>query len=288
MQVTLDQARALDAFAQAGTLKRAAAQLGKAHTAVLYALKQLELQTGLELFDRSGYRTVLTAAGERVLGHCRELLKAERALAHTCDELKAGWEASLTVVFDGICAAEPLLEAVAQLKAEGAPTRMEVSADFLDGVERRFEAQQAQVMVSLLPSSLPELTQRPLPKLKAHLVAHRGHPLARLKKVTPADLAKHLLLAVRASDPRLGLAEGGEPQSAVYLSDFHAKKAALLKGLGFGWLPDWLAAEELQRKRLVPVRLQGGSTHVFAPTLYARADARGRAAVRLLELLGAG
>ena len=106
--------------------------------------------------------------------------------------------------------------------------------------------------------------------------------------VTADDLSAHTLLAVRESDPRLGLTEAGERQSAVYLSDFHAKKAAILKGLGFGWLPDWLVGAELKKGVLVPLKLAGGSTHVFEPRLYARADAQGRAARRLLELLAAG
>jgi len=78
MNVTLEQARALDALARHGTFAAAAKALHKGHTAVLYALRTLEEQTELALLDRRGYRTRLTAAGERVLEHCRKLLAAER------------------------------------------------------------------------------------------------------------------------------------------------------------------------------------------------------------------
>ncbi len=80
MNVTLDQARALDALARHGTFAAAAEMLHKGHTAVLYALRTLEEQTELVLLDRRGYRTRLTPAGERVLEHCRKLLAAEREL----------------------------------------------------------------------------------------------------------------------------------------------------------------------------------------------------------------
>ena len=53
MVVTLDQARALDALALHGTFAKAAAALHKQHTAVLYALRTLEAQTGLALLDRA-------------------------------------------------------------------------------------------------------------------------------------------------------------------------------------------------------------------------------------------
>ena len=57
MSITLDQARTLDALAREGTLQLAAKRLRKGHPAVLYALKQLEQQTGLAILDR--YREVL-------------------------------------------------------------------------------------------------------------------------------------------------------------------------------------------------------------------------------------
>lgn len=271
MHVTLDQARALDAFARTGTFQAAAKELHKVHTAVLYALKQLEGQTGLALFDRSGYRTKLTPSGEQVLAKARRMLEAERELVATCAELKSGWEPVLKVVVDAIYPISPMLEAVRQVKAQGAPTQVMISVDSLGAVEARFEAEQATVMVSVLPPSLPELEIRALPRLKARLVAHKSHALARREKVTTADLAGQLLLNVRGSDPRLQLATRSlDQQSTVALPDFHSKKAAILTGLGFGWLPDWVMAEELAKGTLVPLALKEGASHAFTPFLATR------------------
>src|SRR5689334_17722029 len=130
MNVTLEQARALDALARHGTFAAAATALRKGHTAVLYALRTLEEQTELTLLDRRGYRTRLTPAGERVLEHCRKMLAAERELEAACAEIRAGWEPSLRIVFDGIFPAEPLLRVVKELRTEGASTRFHVSAEF--------------------------------------------------------------------------------------------------------------------------------------------------------------
>lgn len=273
MHITLDQARTLDAFARAGTLQAAARALHKGHPAVLYALKQLETQTGLSLFDRSGYRTRLTSAGEAVLRHCRELLEAERRLQETCAVLQSGWEPRLQVVFDAVFPLAPLLEAVRVLRAQAAPTRVMLAVDSLDGVEKRFEAESAQLMVSVLPPRSPELRTAALPKLQARLVAHRKHPLAKLPRVTEEALAQHVLLTVRGSDPRLQLATASlDQQSSVHLSDFHAKKAAILSGIGFGWLPDWLIEGELAAKTLVPLKLPQGSVHTFHPRLAWRGE----------------
>jgi len=285
MHVTLDQARALDAFARTGTFQAAAKELNKVHTAVLYALKQLEGQTGLELFDRSGYRTKLTPSGEQVLHRARRLLEAERELIATCAELKSGWEPVLKVVVDAIFPIAPVLEVVRRLKQQQAPTRVLISVDSLSAVEQRFEAEQAQVMVTVLPPTLPDLTAQALPRLKARLVVHRSHALARRQKVSTADLADQVMLTVRGSDPRLQLATRAlDQQSTVHLPDFHSKKAAILAGLGFGWLPEWLIADELSRGALVALPLREGATHTFTP-LVATRGALGPAARELVDLV---
>jgi DNA-binding transcriptional LysR family regulator len=289
MNVTLDQARTLDAFARAGTLQAAAKRLHKGHPAVLYALKQLEQQTGLSLFDRSGYRTRLTPEGDAVLRHCRALLEVERELAATCAVLQSGWEPVLRVVFDAIVPLSPFLEVVRRVRAERAPTRVMLSVDSLGGVETRFEAEQAQVMVTVLPPQPgPSLSVRALPKLKARLVAHRTHPLAKLERVTRDQLAEHVLLTVRGSDPRLQLATADlDTQSTVHLSDFHAKKSAIVGGLGFGWLPDWLIEKELSRGELRPLKLAQGAVHVFEPRVVTRGTL-GKAGSALLDQLTLG
>ncbi len=289
MHVTLEQARALDAFSRAGSYAAAARELHKGHTAVVYALKQLEEQTGLELLDRSGYRTQLTAAGRRVLEHCRRLLDEERALEAALRELKSGWEPELRIVFDGLFPAEALLDAVSGLADQGAPTRVDVVSDFLSGVERTFETEGADLMIAVLPPTDEGLVAVPLAPVEAALVAHRDHPLVQGRRGrTMHELSEHLLLTVRGSDPRLQLPTAAlTPRRVVHLSDFHAKKAAILRGLGFGWLPTALVAGELEAGRVVRLRLRGvASTHTFRPRLlHRRGVPLGRAARAVVEAL---
>lgn len=272
MAITLDQARALDALARAGTFVRAGAALHKRHTAVLYALRTLEEQTGVTLLDRWGYRTRLTAEGERVLEHARRLLAAERDLLAACAEIKTGWEPELSLVFDGIFPVEPILGAAAAIAREGASTRVDVSSEFLAGVERAFVEREATLMIMVLPPTIDGLSVVRLHPIRAVLVAHKDHPLGRQRRTLDAqELASHVLLTVRGSDPRLALSTRGiEPAIAVRLNDFHAKKAGILAGMGFGWMPEHVVARELERGTLVVLAWEGASEHVFEPRLYYR------------------
>ncbi|MEZ4399236.1 MAG: LysR family transcriptional regulator [Kofleriaceae bacterium] len=290
--VTLDQARALDALDRAGTLMAAARALRKGHTAVMYALRQLEAQTELTLLDRRGYRLRLTPAGRRVLEHARRLLEAEAGLVAACHEMRTGWEPALRVVYDGVVPDAALLRAVGALVADGAPTRLHVSSAFLGGVEAEFLAADADLMVAVVPAtSRTPLTATRLPPVTAELVVGRGHPLARARgEVTAQTLAEHVLLTVRGGDPRLELPTDGLPRRVtVDLNDFHAKRAAIASGIGFGWLPEHIAAADLRAGRLRRVRYQGGARHRFSPRLYTRAGVRpGPAARRLIDALTAG
>ena len=70
------------------------------------------------------------------------------------------------------------------------------------------------------------------------------------------------------------------------LNDFAAKKAALLSGVGFGWMPDYFVVREIERGTLRVLHWTGTSTHLFKPRLYRRAGHRpGRAAAMLVDAL---
>jgi DNA-binding transcriptional LysR family regulator len=117
--ITLEQLRALEALARTGTFAAAAAALGRGHTSVLYLIRTLEDALGFAVLDRS--RLPHDAVGRTApgAGGRREVLAAEAELHAAIHELRAGWEPTLRVVFDGIVPIEPLLRAVGSSRASG-------------------------------------------------------------------------------------------------------------------------------------------------------------------------
>jgi DNA-binding transcriptional LysR family regulator len=61
-----------------GSLARAADQVGRTQSAVSLQMQRLEQTLALDLFDRNGRALVLTAAGQAMLGHARQLLAMNR------------------------------------------------------------------------------------------------------------------------------------------------------------------------------------------------------------------
>ncbi|MCA9616658.1 MAG: LysR family transcriptional regulator [Myxococcales bacterium] len=287
--LTLDQLRVLDAIAAEGTFAKAARRLHRATSAVSYAVKQLEEALELSLFDRSGHRATLTPAGQRLLVEAREVLDRVDQLGRVASELSSGFEPRLLVVLDGVLPLEPLMIALRRFHELGTPTRVELKVEFLLGVHERFVQDDADLFLSLgLEGDAPELAWQPLPDLEVILTAAPHHPLAtRSRRWSREELASHVEVTV-ADSSRAGsarVAALGSP-SVVRLSDFHAKREALLSGIGFGWLPRHLADALLKERRLAVVPFEDGFRRRFSPRLgWHRDRPPGRGAAQLVGLL---
>jgi DNA-binding transcriptional LysR family regulator len=287
---TLDQLRVLDAIARTGSFAAAATALHRVPSAISHAMKALEDALGVSLFDRTGHRAALTSAGERLVEAARdELARADRFEA-TARQLHEGWEPELRVVLDAALPLEPLIFALRALESERVPTRVRVDVECQDGVRARFDEDDADIMLALeMDLGREGLTLTPLPPLTLRLLCAPSHGLAQAGSVTRDDLRRYTEVVVRDTSPRLARSPRpaflGTP-SVIYLSDFHGKRLALLQGVGFGWIPEHLALEDLAAGTLVEVPLAEGNRWTYHPQVAVRAARPpGRAGQRLLAAL---
>ena len=290
MRTDLDGLEVLIAIADTGTFAAAAKQVHRTQSAVSYAVARLEAALGVQLFDRSGHRAVLSAEGRVLLQEARQVVDRARRLEHVSAQLRQGWEAQLQIIVDGVLPIEPVLEVLRELVIDAIPTRVQVKMEFLRGVQYRFELDEADVMVVKDWTASPALAARALAPVEVVLLCARSHPLAAGAHdgtVLRSTLREHVELTIQDSSP------GAQPDARMfgcervfYLSDFHAKKAALLAGLGFGWVPAYMVVDELASGALVEVPYGEGSRYAFTPVAVHRLDRPlGPAAERFLEAL---
>ena len=280
---TLDQLRVLDALERAGSVARAARGLKRAHSALLHAIQQIETQLGLPVVDRAGYRLQLTPFGAAVLNRARRMFELQEELASLAAAQKSGWESTLGIVHDALWPAGPLLDAAQLIRRESPATAFSLYTDFLGGVVELFDRVRATAMITLLPLQRPDLVTHELPQQKSLLVAHRDHPLCARGKRSSAELEDHSFLTVRGSDARLAMSTSSLQRSSTFhLGDFQAKKAALLRRLGFGWMPEPLIKSELRAGTLRVIRWARTSEHEFAPVLQARREHGGGKALAMV------
>ena len=280
MNITVDQARALQAVALHGTLQSAAESLNKGHSALLYLLKNMESQLDLKLLDRSGYRNQLTPEGEIVLKACERMIDSQEELLRVCEKLRSEWEPSIKLIYDGVIDFQLMGDALRALKKLKSPTEVRILAAHLHEVESRFHEEKADMMVTILPIGEPDISSIQLPAIRMVLVAHKLHPLhaSPKKKHSVNSLLEHTLVKIRGATKPLGLSTDQMSfDSLLSVNDFFTKKQAILAQVGFGWLPEYLIEKELEKDLLKPVRSELSASHRLQPHLYHRqGDSLGR------------
>ncbi len=289
MNITLDQAVAFDAVATLGTIQKAAKALHKGHSAILYSINTLEGQTGIQLFDRTGYRNAITREGEVVLRYCRSLIQTRNELELVCKRMKHDWEPSLKLIYDGVVDFNIIGDALCMLNESQVPTEIKVLAAYLDEVEAKFEEENADMMVTIVPITNSNVVSVALKPIRMILVAHSEHPLSRRrgKKVTGGDMENHTFIQIRTDKKPLGLStEFLDHDSSFLVNDFASKKQAIVKRLGYGWLPEYMIEKELASGALKILRTdsQIGNEHLLRPRLYHRKEeVLGKTSAQLLK-----
>src|SRR6187549_560348 len=98
--MTLDQLIMFKTVAEAGSLRAASEHLHKTQPAISQGIRQLESQLELVLFNRNGYRLVLTDEGKKIFQHAQRLLNEAAEIKQVAKHLANGNEASITLAFE--------------------------------------------------------------------------------------------------------------------------------------------------------------------------------------------
>jgi DNA-binding transcriptional LysR family regulator len=191
--------RALHFFAAVADFSgfsRAAEHLGISQPALSRQISALESELKVQLFDRIGRQTVLTAAGEDLLARSRVLLHDAELIKSRAQEIAEGSHGVLRLG----ATPQSIESFVAELLARYRLRVPNVEISILeDGAANLVEATRLG-LIHLAIASLPsgtELEGRPLFPIHVLAVIPRFHPLNNKKHVDITDLAPHRLLLLR-------------------------------------------------------------------------------------------
>lgn len=286
--VTLEALQLIDAIARRGSFAGAATELGRVPSAVTYAVRKLEDDLDVLLFDRRGYRARLTPAGEELLREGRNLLTAAEDLTRRVQRVADGWERELRLALDTVIAFErlvPLIDAFCGL----APTQLRIAHEVLGGTWDALLSGRADLAIGAayegpeqarLGTGYRTLALGPVSMVFA---VAPTHPLAsEPAPLSLAQLRRHRQVVVGDTSRRLAPRTVGLTGAIDVLTvpSMEAKLAAQVAGLGVGFVPAALAREAIARGALLVKSTEGvrpenhGSTTVQAAW---RTDARGKA-----------
>jgi len=254
--LTPDALVMMDTIERTGSFAAAARDLGKVPSALTYSVRQLEEALDVLLFDRRSRQAKLTAAGSELLVEGRRLLAQMDAVANRVQRVASGWETQLTIAVDGVVAQGPLFDLMQAFYELSPPTRLKVRHEILNGTWEALATGQADIALGVKAdrTHTTDIRVEALGRSTFVFVVAPHHPLARIDRpLTPADIAEHRIVAVADTSRGLdtltiGILPG---QDVLTLATMPAKREALLRGLGCGFLPEPLVRAAISTGRLV-------------------------------------
>lgn len=289
---TLDQIRVFLSVVETGSFSAAARKLNRRQSVISYTIANLEQQLGgLSLFDRSSRRPALTKAGKAILTDSRRLTSSLDGLQARARGLLQGLEAEVPLAVDVMFPTCRLVVALTAFREAFPTVSLRLYTEALGSVTRLVLDRVCAIGASgPLPGRIEGLASRPLGATTLIPVVAPSHPLAGLAgPVSSADVRDHIQLVLT---DRSNLTEGSDfgvvsPQT-WRLADLGAKHALLLRGLGWGGMPEHQVRTDLDAGRLVRLDMPAFPAEVYAFSGLHRADAPpGPAALWLLDRLGA-
>ena len=255
---TLDQFVVFVTVVDQSGFAAAARHLGRAQSAITYAIKGLEEETGIPLFDRSAYRPALTEAGQTLLPRARRLVADLADYSRQARSITAGVEARLSVVSDVFAPVPVVAKALAEVHREYPSVNVKFVVDTPPAAIQLLRSGQAQVgVLSAQPPFGAELHAVQWTTHDLVPVAAPSHPLTTMRSIAPADLHGHMQLVWTAANAPANSPEAGvHALDRWYVTDLATKRALLLAGVGWGSLPDHLVTDDLSAGRLARLDLQ--------------------------------
>jgi DNA-binding transcriptional LysR family regulator len=257
--ISLDQLRTFLAAVDEGSFSAAARRLNRAQSAVSDLIANLEGQLGVSLFDRSGRYPRLTAEGQVLLADARAVVCGVDGLKARAKGMASGLEPELSAVIDVFLPIEAITEAAKEFRIRFPRTPLRLYVEALGGAYQPVLDGRASLgVVAELPMQPASLAAEKLPAIPFVMVAAPEHPLAALKGLIPRrEVARHVQLVIT---DRTELTKGRDfgvlsPETWRF-ADVFAKRAFLLKGLGWGGMPLHLVTDDLAAGRLVRLAIE--------------------------------
>ena len=256
-EFTLEQVMNFLAVVDHGSFSGAAKVLNRAQSAVSYSVQKLEEQVGIELFDRSHYRPVLTVAGRSLLPQARRISEDISTFHRQAQGVIGDAESLLTVVVDSLYSHDLLIKPLQMLYQQYPKIQLQLHSRTHDDIFSLFEEPTPVIgIMSLYEHTSIAFTRVPLKKMEFFMVASPSHPLA--KKPAPLNdeaLRSHLqCLRVDSSGLVSSRDYGVYSANTWRFEDVNSMLSILLSGIGYGMMPDHLVKDHVERGDLVCLR----------------------------------
>lgn len=253
------QLLAFATLARHGSFTNAAKELFLTQSAVSHAIKSLESDLGVRVFDRVGKKAHLTLAGEKLLGHADRVLREMRDARSGIEELQ-NWGQSRLRVGASTTACQYLLPGVLREFKQSFPECViRVEPGDSPDMGEALRANEIDLALMLRPPIREEVEFRPVFRDTLEMYVAPMHPWATRKrrKVTVEEKNQETFVLYNKGTYTYRLVTeyleqaGVAMHNPIEMGSMEAAKELVKIGLGVGVFARWVARKELAEGSLV-------------------------------------
>jgi len=259
--MTFEQLRVLRAIVSEGSFHAAAKQLNKSQPSISHTIKKLEQEIGIKLLSREEYRPNLTASGRIFYRESSEILDRMHQLSSLIKNLSTDQEAEILLAVTATCALGPLLRIIGKTGSDFPATHIRISTESLGGTIERLMKDDADIIIATM-DEIPaeEVVAIPFTSVNIIPVSHPDYGPAKSGRMNSENEMQGYTQIVVADSGSSMFQQSRDllPGSLRWtVSDFAAKKEIILAKMGWGGLPEHLIRDELEKKQLVKLEVEG-------------------------------
>jgi DNA-binding transcriptional LysR family regulator len=245
MSFTLRQLSYFIAAAEHGSVSHAAQSLSISQSAVTEAIRDLEADLGVRLFDRHARGLTITHRGHRFLRHARAILAEVAGARRAFDSDRAALAGSLHLGVTALMAGYVMSDFLARFRRANpgvTVTAIEDSGEYLEHLLIGGELDVAVMVVGGLRDRAALMVEI-LDVSPFRLWLPLGHPLATQESISLSDVTAEPLIMLTVEEiedetTRLLSAFGRRPRVAFRTRSVEAVRSLVATGAGIALLPD--------------------------------------------------
>lgn len=237
----------IDIVARVGSFTAAANKMNKVPSAVSYAVKQIEDDLGVILFERHHRSVSLTPAGAHFVSHSRTILSQLSAIKMDTQKVANGWRPSISIAIDNMVRADKISVLIADFYRHFTDIELVIRLEVYNGVWETLSSGRSQLAIGS-SATLPvggSYKSRDMGKIEWLFLVGKNHPLAELEHpLTAEELMPYP--AICLEDTAIDIAPRAnwqlKNQRRVVVPDWIRAINCFREGLGIGYMPAHLAS----------------------------------------------
>lgn len=252
--MTLEQLKVLCAIVDQGGFRAASEALNRSQSAISIAIRKLEDELKLKLFNRDPYRPSLTDEGRTLYEKAGRVLSHANEFTTLAQHFAVGEEPELRIAISAIAPVERIMSVLNLVTQDAPATKLTILVETLNGTMERLNDDDVDIAIcGNFSGDTSGYDYTELGKVEfISVVPSTSSFAANATTLSERDMEDNPQIVVRDTSRHTEKLSRGILKSAStwVVNDFNMKKRIISSGMGWGRMPRHMVEDEINNGRL--------------------------------------